>query len=298
MRGPGAGDTTHPGKPAPTHEASSANSFLDIESFVVSPIMLQRSPTFILNPGGTAPSGHLATSGHICHWNWKRWCHWLLVARGQGCCQPLHNAQDSPYHRELSSPRCQQGQCCDTLLHSDTENQWPLPLTSPEVQRSPSIPTAHETLTGTFSFSESPKPAPVASPRTLTHHCGDQGEGSRSSKRGNLLSKSSVYKEGAVNRMHFPNLNNVLGSAAEVQKWAISRWINMALVVQIKLHSWTSKLKFHIVFKGQKLLLLRFFEKHLKMWKRFLAIQTQAAGLKFVDPWNRKLNFIKHRHLA
>lgn len=62
MRGPGAGDTTHPGKPAPTHEASSANSFLDIESFVVSPIMLQRSPTFILNPGWYCPLG---TSGNI-----------------------------------------------------------------------------------------------------------------------------------------------------------------------------------------------------------------------------------------
>ena len=43
-------------------------AFLDIGSFVVSPIMLQRSPTFILNPGWYCLlRGHLATSGHICH---------------------------------------------------------------------------------------------------------------------------------------------------------------------------------------------------------------------------------------
>ena len=64
----------------------------------------------------------------------------------------------------------------------------------------------------------------------------------------------------------------------------VGKWINVAPVIQIKLHSWTLTLKFHVILKCQKVVFSSwFFKKHFKTWKRFLA-PNPASRLKFVDP--------------
>ena len=45
------------------------------------------SRSLVLSWGNFATQQHLVIYGTIFDWhNWRRWCYWHLVGRGQGCC--------------------------------------------------------------------------------------------------------------------------------------------------------------------------------------------------------------------